>query len=183
MFEINEKNPKKATDTEEPSESSAAPFELKPKAVPSSQADVGEVAGFNIETKALTPAEPNPEGILDAETPPVNVQKPASVQVQNVVEQPGPALSAPAQPSSSGLSGQSEKKDAESQRSEKSAQTVFWLMVFLPFTGAHYFYLGQPKKGLLFFFTLGGCTLWLIIDFARLLTGVFTDANGLNLKK
>ncbi len=43
-----------------------------------------------------------------------------------------------------------------------------WLATLLWLFGLHYFYLGQPKKNILYLLTLGGCLLWMLTDLYRL---------------
>ncbi len=43
-----------------------------------------------------------------------------------------------------------------------------WLATLLWLVGLHYFYLGQPKKNILYLLTLGGFFLWMLVDLYRL---------------
>ena len=49
---------------------------------------------------------------------------------------------------------------------------------FLGFIGIHRFYLGYPVIGFLQIITLGGCGLWALIDFIRIVLGDLQPANG-----
>ncbi|MEN6625872.1 MAG: TM2 domain-containing protein [Candidatus Sumerlaeia bacterium] len=55
------------------------------------------------------------------------------------------------------------------------------LALFLGFFGAHMFYLGRTKDGVLRLCTLGGLGLWALVDFIMILTGKMTDAGGSKL--
>lgn len=48
---------------------------------------------------------------------------------------------------------------------EKSTSTAYicWFLF-----GVHYFYLGQPMKNILYWFTLGGFFIWTVIDLFRM---------------
>lgn len=43
-----------------------------------------------------------------------------------------------------------------------------WIATLLWLVGLHYFYLGHPKKNILYLLTLGGCFLWMLTDLYRL---------------
>lgn len=57
-----------------------------------------------------------------------------------------------------------------------------WIVVFLSFflgvLGAHRFYVGRWKTGLLMFFTMGGFFIWWIVDFLIIYFRGFSDAEG-----
>ena len=44
--------------------------------------------------------------------------------------------------------------------------------------GAHRFYTGHTTIGVIQLLTLGGCGIWVLIDFVMLLLGNFKDAEG-----
>ena len=46
---------------------------------------------------------------------------------------------------------------------EKSTAYLLWF-----FLGAHYFYLNKPGKQILFYLTLGGFGIWMLIDLFRI---------------
>jgi TM2 domain-containing membrane protein YozV len=52
------------------------------------------------------------------------------------------------------------------------------LCFFLGALGAHRFYTGHIGIGVIQLLTLGGCGIWVLIDFIILLTGNFKDAEG-----
>ena len=62
-----------------------------------------------------------------------------------------------------------------------------WLLVallcfFLGGLGVHRFYVGKIGSGVLQLLTCGGCGIWALIDFIMILTGNFTDANGIRIE-
>jgi TM2 domain-containing membrane protein YozV len=63
-------------------------------------------------------------------------------------------------------------------RSEKSQLVALLLCFFLGGFGVHRFYLGYTWQGLVQLFTLGGCGIWAIIDFIRIITGDLEPKNG-----
>jgi len=63
----------------------------------------------------------------------------------------------------------------------KSWTTTFFLCVLLGSLGAHRFYTGKIGTGLLMLFTLGGLGIWRLVDFIMIITGGFTDKNGMPL--
>tara|TARA_B100000945_G_scaffold125871_1_gene100167 strand:+ start:55 stop:252 length:198 start_codon:yes stop_codon:yes gene_type:complete len=44
--------------------------------------------------------------------------------------------------------------------------------------GVHRFMTGKTSSGALMLITLGGCSIWTLVDFARILKGKFTDKDG-----
>jgi hypothetical protein len=58
-------------------------------------------------------------------------------------------------------------------------QTVAWLLaLFLGGLGIHRFYLGYTWQGVVQLLTAGGCGIWALIDFIRILTGSLQPKNG-----
>ncbi len=49
--------------------------------------------------------------------------------------------------------------------------------------GVFRFYTGHIGIGVIQLVTLGGCGIWALIDFIMIITGSYTDVNGLPLKK
>jgi len=67
------------------------------------------------------------------------------------------------------------------QAEGKSWTTALFLCIFLGGLGAHRFYTGKIGTGLLMLFTLGGLGIWRLVDFIMIITGGFTDTNGMPL--
>ena len=59
---------------------------------------------------------------------------------------------------------------------------VLLLCFFLGSLGVHRFYVGKIVTGILQLLTLGGCGIWVLVDFIMILVGRFTDANGNPIK-
>jgi hypothetical protein len=58
-------------------------------------------------------------------------------------------------------------------------QTVAWLLaLFLGGLGIHRFYLGYTWQGVVQLLTAGGCGVWALIDFIRILTGSLQPKDG-----
>ena len=55
---------------------------------------------------------------------------------------------------------------------------VLLLCFFLGGLGIHRFYTGHTTIGIIQLLTLGGCGIWVLIDFIMLLLGNFKDADG-----
>jgi len=47
----------------------------------------------------------------------------------------------------------------------------------------HRFYTGHIGIGIAQLLTMGGCGIWALIDFILIVTGSYTDSDGLQLKK
>lgn len=59
------------------------------------------------------------------------------------------------------------------------SQTVAWLLaLFLGGLGIHRFYLGYTWQGVVQLLTAGGCGIWALIDFIRILTGSLQPKDG-----
>ena len=80
-------------------------------------------------------------------------------------------------------SSTSSPKPLCSSRTSSSSNSPSWFMtlllcLFLGNFGAHRFYVGKKKTGLLQLITLGGFAIWYLIDLALILFGSFTDDDG-----
>ena len=62
--------------------------------------------------------------------------------------------------------------------SKKNIWILVFLSYFLGILGAHRFYIGRWKTGLLMFFTMGGFFIWWIVDFLIICFRGFSDAEG-----
>lgn len=67
--------------------------------------------------------------------------------------------------------------------SDKEWLPALLLAWFLGMFGVHRFYTGHVGIGVVQLLTFGGCGIWWLIDFIMIITGSFTDVNGLPLKK
>jgi hypothetical protein len=56
--------------------------------------------------------------------------------------------------------------------------TTLLLCFFLGFLGVHRFYTGHTAIGVVQLLTLGGCGIWVLIDFILIIVGSFRDAQG-----
>src|SRR5262249_28124639 len=68
-------------------------------------------------------------------------------------------------------------------RSTKQWSTALILFIVLGQLSAHRFYAGKIGTAILQIITLGGLGIWLLIDFILLVTGNFTDSNGIPLNR
>ncbi|MEC9309755.1 MAG: TM2 domain-containing protein [Chloroflexota bacterium] len=66
--------------------------------------------------------------------------------------------------------------------SEKSFVTAILSCYFMSRIGIHRFYVGKSGTGVLMLLSLGGLGIWSIIDFVTIVTGNFSDSNGLIIK-
>jgi len=66
--------------------------------------------------------------------------------------------------------------------SDKSRSTAFLLCYFLGLLGAHRFYLRRRLSGLLMLLTLGGLTIWWMVDAVLIAAGQLRDADGRPLR-
>lgn len=67
--------------------------------------------------------------------------------------------------------------------SDKEWLPALLLAFFVGMFGVHRFYTGHIGIGVAQLLTLGGCGIWALIDFIMIITGSYTDVNGLPLKK
>jgi TM2 domain-containing membrane protein YozV len=65
--------------------------------------------------------------------------------------------------------------------SDKRMLPAFLLCFLIGWTGAHRYYVGKIGTGVLMFFTLGGCGIWVLIDLIMIIVGAFTDKQGRKL--
>jgi len=71
---------------------------------------------------------------------------------------------------------------SDTQISEKGFVPTILLCFFLGPLGVHRFYVGKIGTGILQLITLGGLGIWVLIDFIIIVTGSFTDSQGLPIK-
>ena len=64
------------------------------------------------------------------------------------------------------------------QKNQNRWLIVLLLCFFLGGLGIHRFYVGKTATGVAQLLTLGGCGIWVLIDFIMILLSKFTDAQG-----
>jgi TM2 domain-containing membrane protein YozV/predicted RNA-binding Zn-ribbon protein involved in translation (DUF1610 family) len=64
---------------------------------------------------------------------------------------------------------------------DKRILPAFLLCFFLGIFGAHRFYVGKVGTGIAQIFTIGGLGIWTLVDLILILTGSFTDKNGVRI--
>lgn len=69
-------------------------------------------------------------------------------------------------------------KEKDKKKSGKSQIVAAVLCFFLGGLGIHRFYLGYTWQGVVQLLTGGGCGIWALIDFIRILTGDLGPKNG-----
>jgi len=62
--------------------------------------------------------------------------------------------------------------------SDKSALKTLLFLLFLGWFGAHNFYLGKTKWGVIYLLTFGFCGLGVLVDFIKLAMGNLLDSEG-----
>jgi TM2 domain-containing membrane protein YozV len=74
---------------------------------------------------------------------------------------------------------------AESVQDASNREWLVTLLLcwFLGVFGIHRFYTGHTGIGVVQLLTLGGCGIWVLIDFIMIIIGSFKDANGRPLKR
>lgn len=66
--------------------------------------------------------------------------------------------------------------------SDKGFVPTILLCFFLGALGVHRFYVGKVGTGILMLITFGGLGIWVLVDFVIIVTGNFTDSEGLPIK-
>ena len=69
------------------------------------------------------------------------------------------------------------------EMSDKEWLPTVLLCWFLGFLGVHRFYTGHTGIGVAQLLTVGGCGIWVVIDFIMILVGSFKDAQGRPLRR
>jgi len=67
---------------------------------------------------------------------------------------------------------------ANSGSAEKSQLVALLICAFAGSLGIHRFYLGYTWQGIVQLLTLGGCGIWSLIDFIRIILGTLKPKNG-----
>jgi TM2 domain len=67
------------------------------------------------------------------------------------------------------------------QTQAKDWMTTLLLCIFLGWLGVHRFYTGHTVIGIIQLLTVGGCGIWVLVDFIMILTDSYRDSNGLQL--
>ena len=65
------------------------------------------------------------------------------------------------------------------EKSEKGFVPALILCILLGGFGAHRFYVGKPLTAIMMILTLGGLSIWALIDLIVIATGNFKDSKGL----
>lgn len=75
--------------------------------------------------------------------------------------------------------------DVPPRRTESSSDwlTLFLFCLFLGGVGAHRFYVGKHKSGIVMFVTLGFLGIWTLIDFIWIIFNSFTDSEDLPVRR
>ena len=76
------------------------------------------------------------------------------------------------------LGGTEPPPAAVAPATDKRALPAFLLCLILGVFGAHRFYVGKSKSGVLQLLTLGGVGIWWLADLILIVTGAFRDAEG-----
>jgi uncharacterized membrane protein YvbJ len=71
---------------------------------------------------------------------------------------------------------------SSSVSSENQWLVTLLICVFTGMLGIHRFYTGHTAIGVVQLLTLGGCGIWVLIDFILIITGNYKDSNGNYIK-
>ena len=69
------------------------------------------------------------------------------------------------------------------EKSSRGFVPMLLLCIFWGCLGAHNFYAGNTRTGIIQLLTLGGIGFWALYDFVMILTEKFTDAEGRVVRK
>lgn len=73
--------------------------------------------------------------------------------------------------------------NTEVQQNDENKWLITLLLCwFLGVFGVHRFYTGHTTIGVIQLLTLGGCGIWVLIDFIIIIAGNYKDANGNPIK-
>jgi len=72
---------------------------------------------------------------------------------------------------------------AMASATDKRILPAFLLCFFVGLFGAHRFYVGKVGTGIAQILTIGGLGIWTLIDLIMILTGSFTDKNGVRIRE
>ena len=82
-----------------------------------------------------------------------------------------------------GMPAQGMPQQGMPMNSDKDWMTTLLLAFFLGGLGVDHFYTGKTMTGILKLITLGGCTIWALVDIIMIITESYKDGNGLVIKK
>ncbi len=78
---------------------------------------------------------------------------------------------------------QNDEIELSEESPEKRRTLLAILCIFVGYFGVHRFMTGKWKSGLFQLFTLGGFYIWWLVDIVMLITGSFTDTDGIPFRE